>query len=120
ATEDLSPDDVVDNAATLAAIRLWDPATLQNTYNQLQQLRPYYEFQDVDVDRYMVDGEPQQVMVSVREINVENLQEPSWQNRTLLFTHGYGVVSSTVSTAASNGQPEFLSRDIPNDGVAEF
>jgi uncharacterized protein len=120
ATEDLTPDEVVDNAATLAAIRLWDPATLQNTYNQLQQLRPYYEFQDVDVDRYTVEGEQQQVMVSVREVNVDNLQEPSWQNRALLFTHGFGVVASTVSTAASNGQPEFLARDIPNDGVDEL
>jgi uncharacterized membrane protein (UPF0182 family) len=120
ASEDLNREDVIDNATTLGAIRLWDPATLQNTYNQLQQLRPYYDFEDVDVDRYMVEGEPQQVMISVREMNIDDLQEPSWQNSALAFTHGYGIVSSTVSTAASNGQPEFLARDIPNDGVDEL
>ena len=120
ASENLTAAQVVDNTNTLQAIRLWDPSTLQNTYNQLQELRPYYDFQDVDVDRYLVDGEPQQVMISVREINVEELTEPSWQNRALSFTHGYGVVSSTVSTAASNGQPEFLARDIPNAGVDEL
>jgi uncharacterized membrane protein (UPF0182 family) len=120
AEADLTAAEVNSNAGTLEAIRLWDPTTLQNTYNQLQELRPYYDFQDVDVDRYDIAGEPQQVMISVREINVGDLQEPSWQNRALLFTHGYGVVSSTVSTAASNGQPEFLSRDIPNTGVPEL
>lgn len=120
ADTDLTAQQVNDNAGTLEAIRLWDPATLQNTYNQLQQLRPYYEFQDVDVDRYRINDDLQQVMVSVREISIDNLQEPSWQNRALVFTHGYGVVASTVSTAASNGQPEFLSRDIPNAGVAEL
>ncbi|CAN5705905.1 hypothetical protein BH24ACT15_BH24ACT15_14160 [soil metagenome] len=96
ASEDLTREDVIDNATTLGAIRLWDPATLQNTYNQLQQLRPYYDFEDVDVDRYMVEGEPQQVMISVREMNIDDLQEPSWQNSALAFTHGYGIVSSTV------------------------
>ncbi len=120
ARADLTADQVNANAGTLEAIRLWDPTTLQNTYNQLQELRPYYDFQDVDVDRYMIDGEPQQVMISVREINVNELQETTWQNQVLEFTHGYGVVSSTVSTAASNGQPEFLSRDIPNTGVPEL
>jgi uncharacterized protein len=120
AAVDLDRDEVNANAGTLEAIRLWDPATLQTTYNQLQELRPHYEFRDVDVDRYTIDGEPQQVMVSVRELDVSDLQEPSWQNRALAYTHGYGVVSSTVSTAAGNGQPEFLSRDIPNQGVPEL
>ncbi|MGI9017298.1 MAG: UPF0182 family membrane protein [Euzebya sp.] len=120
AATDLTRAEVIDNAATLGAIRLWDPATLQNTYNQLQELRPYYDFQDVDVDRYTIGGEPQQVMISARELNINDLQEPSWQNQALSFTHGYGIVSSTVSTAASNGQPEFLARDIPNDGVPEL
>lgn len=120
ADEDLSIEDVNANSATLEAIRLWDPETLTTTYRQLQELRPYYDFRDVDVDRYMIDGEPQQVMVSVREISINDLEEPSWQNQRLLFTHGYGVVASVVSTAASNGQPEFLARDIPNVGVEEL
>lgn len=120
ASENLTREDVEENAATLEAIRLWDPATLQNTYQQLQELRPYYEFRDVDVDRYEIEGDPQQVMISVREISIDDLQEPSWQNQRLEFTHGYGVVASVVSTAASNGQPEFLARDIPNRGVAEL
>ncbi|WP_370323885.1 UPF0182 family protein [Euzebya sp.] len=120
ATTNLERDDIIDNSTTLEAIRLWDPATLQNTYNQLQELRPYYDFRDVDVDRYDIAGDPQQVMISARELNINDLTEPSWQNQALIFTHGYGVVSSTVSTAAANGQPEFVSRDIPNEGVEEL
>ncbi|WP_336250206.1 UPF0182 family protein [Stomatohabitans albus] len=120
AKHDLTAAQVNDNATTLNSIRLWDPATLRNTYKQLQELRPYYDFRGVDVGRYLIDGSMQQVTLSVREIETSALNEPTWQNLTTLYTHGYGLVASTVSTAASDGQPEFLSRDIPNRGVPAF
>ena len=120
ALESLSPEAVADNAATFEAIRLWDPATLLNTYAQLQELRPYYDFYDVDVDRYRFENDRlQQVMISVREINESNLEEGArtWENQRLVYTHGFGLVSSAVSTKRSDGQPVFFARDIPPEGV---
>ena len=123
ARENLSPEAVADNAATFEAIRLWDPATLLNTYAQLQELRPYYDFHDVDVDRYRFDNDQlQQVMLSVREINEQNLEEgaQTWENQRLVYTHGFGLVSSAVSTKRSDGQPVFFARDIPPEGVEKL
>ena len=122
ANSELSDAEVTANTRTLESIRLWDPATLQNTYRQLQEFRPYYDFRDVDVDRYTVDDQLQQVMISVREISDEDLPEvaQTWQNRRLVYTHGYGMVSSDVSTAAADGQPVFLARDIPVQGLEQF
>ena len=119
AEAELTDSEVADNERTLESIRLWDPTTLQNTYQQLQEFRPYYDFRDVDVDRYEIDGQTQQTMISVREISERDLpaQAQTWQNRRLVYTHGYGVVASDVSTAAADGQPVFLARDIPPQGV---
>ncbi len=120
AAADLTAAEVNDNAPTLESIRVWDPATLENTYEQLQQLRPFDPFADVDVDRYEIDGDPQQVMLSARELALENLPSPTWQNERVIFTHGFGVVSSRVSTAAADGQPEFLASGIPVEGEPVF
>lgn len=120
ATTDLTTEEVNANATTLEAIRLWDPATLQNTYQQLQVLRPYYQFRDVDVDRYVLDDQLQQVMVAAREISEADLPSTTWQNQRLVFTHGFGMVSSAVSTAGADGQPVFFVRDIPPAGAEEF
>jgi uncharacterized protein len=120
ARAELSPEEVSANSSTLESIRLWDPATLQNTYQQLQRFRPYYDFVDVDVDRYELDGDRQQLMLSVREINERDLESDTWQNQRLFFTHGFGLVSSRVSTAGSDGQPEFVVNDIPLTGAAEL
>lgn len=120
AREVLSDESVAENAPTFEAIRIWDPATLQNTYSQLQELRPYYDFNDVDVDRYRLDGDRlSQVMISVREINEQNLEEGArtWENQRLVYTHGFGLVSSAVSTKRTDGQPVFYVRDIPPQGV---
>ncbi|MDQ4131014.1 MAG: UPF0182 family protein, partial [Actinomycetota bacterium] len=115
---DLAPQDVQENAVTLKNVRLWDPDVLETTYKQLQAIRPYYDFADVDVDRYLVDGEVRQVMVAARELNTQGLEERArtWQNLHLTYTHGYGVVSSLVNTASAEGQPVFLVRDIPPQG----
>lgn len=122
ANEELSDTAVQDNQTTLESIRLWDPATLQNTYQQLQELRPYYDFRDVDVDRYELGGDTEQVMLSVREVATSDLptEARTWQNEALVYTHGYGVVSSAVSTRRRDGQPVFLVKDIPPQGVAEL
>jgi uncharacterized protein len=124
ANAELTDAEVIDNAPTLESLRLWDPATLQTTFQQLQEFRPYYDFRDVDVDRYMLedsngDERLQQVMISVREISERDLpaQSRTWQNERLFFTHGFGLVASDVSTARGDGQPVFLVNDIPPRGV---
>lgn len=126
ADAELTDAEVVSNAPTLEALRLWDPATLQTTFQQLQEFRPYYDFRDVDVDRYRLgegdDEVLQQVMISVREISERDLPATArtWQNERLFFTHGFGLVASDVSTARADGQPRFLVNDIPPTGVEKL
>jgi uncharacterized membrane protein (UPF0182 family) len=122
ANDQLSDAALAENQATLQSIRLWDPATLQNTYQQLQELRPYYDFRDVDVDRYTLDDKLQEVMLSVREVATSDLpaQARTWQNEALVYTHGFGIVSSAVSTRRRDGQPVFFVKDIPPAGVSEL
>jgi uncharacterized membrane protein (UPF0182 family) len=106
---------VARNQATFANIRLWDPQPLLDTYRQLQLIRLYYEFHDVDVDRYEVGGESRQVMLAAREI-APSLLPPNartWVNRRLQFTHGFGVVMSPVTELEGEGLPRFLLKDIP-------
>ena len=114
----LTASDVQNNAATLESVRLWDPATLQATYQQIQALRPYYEFADVDVDRYEIDGESRQVLLGVRELDERQIPEQArtWQNQRLVYTHGYGYAASPASAATRQGQPLFVARDIPPTG----
>lgn len=112
---DLKATDLEVYRNTLANIRIWDFRPLAQVYNQLQQLRPYYRFCDVDVDRYRIGGTTRQVMLSVRELNQENLSEraKTWVNRRLQYTHGFGVVVSPVNEATEEGLPRFLVRNIP-------
>lgn len=118
ANAQLSAAQVSDNRATLESVRLWDPATLQATYQQIQALRPYYEFSDVDIDRYEVDGSVRQVLLSVRELNADKIPEQArtWQNTHLVYTHGYGYAASPASASSQQGQPLFVARDIPPTG----
>ena len=119
---DLDQDQVEENDVTLTNVRLWDPQVLSTTYAELQALRPYYEFNDVDVDRYVIDGEVRQVMLSSRDLNQADLppNAQSWQNRVLTYTHGFGIVASQVNTATAQKQPVFLASDIPPRGDAEL
>jgi uncharacterized membrane protein (UPF0182 family) len=103
---------VEDNEETINNVRLWDPRLLIDTYRQLQEIRLYYEFYSVDVDRYMLDGDYRQVMVSPRELT-QQLPEDTWDNRHVRFTHGYGSVANLVAREGSEGSPEFLIQDIP-------
>jgi len=99
----------------ISNIRLWDWQPLMVTYQNLQQLRGYYVFNDVDVDRYTINGEYRQVMVAVREIDQSQLSEDAqtWINQTLMYTHGYGLLMSPVTEIAQEGFPKFLIQDIP-------
>ena len=101
------------NASTIENIRLWDHRPLLRTYAQLQEIRTYYKFVDVDVDRYTLNGKYRQVMLSPRELSYPHLQSRSWINERLTFTHGYGLVAGLVNRVTEHGLPEFLVSDIP-------
>lgn len=109
----LSEQDLQFNEAVVNNVRLWDYRPLQRTYEQLQALRPYYQFSEIDIDRYEIDGEVRQVMLAGRELNKNNLPAPSWVNRNLEFTHGYGIVMNPVDSITQDGQPEFFIKDLP-------
>jgi uncharacterized protein len=113
--DDVTAAQVDDNPATIKNIRLWEPRTLRQNYDNLQRLRQYYEFADVDVDRYPIDGEDRVVMISPREIKQSGVTGSgnNWQNRHLFYTHGYGGVASLVNTATNEGAPVFVLQDIP-------
>jgi hypothetical protein len=115
---ELLESDITDNPETINNIRLWDPKPLLDVYNQIQHLRLYYNFQDVDVDRYEIDGETRQVLLGTRELFPEGL-DPSaqnWVNQTLVYTHGYGVAMSPATEFDSSGQPVLFIQDIPPTG----
>ena len=113
----VSAGEVEENATTIQNIRLWRPEILQDNYAALQRIRAYYEFEDIDVDRYTIDGERRLVMVSAREIAQDQIPGGgTWQNRHLVYTHGFGAVASQVNTATGEGQPLFTLRDIPAVG----
>ncbi len=103
------------NQDTITNIRLWDWEPLTDTYKSLQELRPYYVFHDMDIDRYMIDGKYRQVMISARELDQNNLnpEAKTWINEKLMYTHGYGVVVSPVNEVAQEGFPHFFIKDIP-------
>ncbi len=104
------------NSLTIKNIRLWDHRPLRVTYEKLQEIRTYYKFRDVDVDRYTVNGEYRQVMLSARELSYRDLPSRGWINERLTYTHGYGLVASPVNRISPEGQPEFFLKDIPPAG----
>jgi uncharacterized membrane protein (UPF0182 family) len=109
----LSGKDIEKNDATIKNIRLWDHSPLLRTYSQLQQIRTYYKFADVDNDRYTINGEYMQVMLAPRELSYNDLPSKNWINERLIFTHGNGITLGPVSRISSEGLPEFLIKDIP-------
>jgi len=114
-TDDLSADEVEANSDILNNVRLWDWRPLRTTYEQLQEIRTYYTFPDVDIDRYEIDGSLRQVALAIRELDIEQLREDAqtWVNEHLIYTHGTGLCLSPVSEVTSEGLPNFLVRDIP-------
>jgi uncharacterized membrane protein (UPF0182 family) len=114
--EQLSAEALQKNADTVRNVRLWDPQVLRRTYQRLQEVRTFYRFTDVDIDRYDTDGTRTQTLLSARELNPESLPSDTWENRHLAFTHGYGAVMSPANAVTADGQPDFLVKDIPPQG----
>ena len=119
---ELSHSTVENNQDIISTLRVWDPRALMSTYRQTQQIRTYYEFNDVDTDRYHIDDEYRQFMISVREMDITEL-DPSartWVNERLVYTHGYGAVMSDVSAKTNDGRPVLSLQDIPPRGEFEL
>ena len=118
-TPRLNPVSFGDHRATIDNIRLWDLQPLEDAYNQLQFMELYYNFLNMDSDRYLVDGELRQVLIGARELSLENLPADArnWVNQQLQYTHGYGVAMSPANGfTPGEGRPEFLVQDIPIRG----
>ncbi|GAA1649275.1 UPF0182 family protein [Microbacterium flavum] len=119
AVTDAEPGQLRADADTTASIRIMDPAIISPTVRQLEQYRSYYQFTDpLDVDRYQIDGKSQDAVVSVRELNLDQLgAAASWYNTTLVYTHGYGMVAAKGNERTTDGNPVFLERGIPTAGA---
>ena len=113
AEEQLTLADLKRNEPTIKNIRLWEHRPLLATYAQLQEIRTYYKFVDVDNDRYQLNGTYRQVMLSARELSHQHLPSRIWINEHLTYTHGYGVVFGPVNQVTPEGLPEFFIKDIP-------
>lgn len=115
AEERLTEEDVEDNRGTIDNIRLWAPTVLEPTFQRLQAIRTYYAFEDVDIDRYMLDGNLTQVMLSAREMDPSQLSPSAqnWVNNRLVYTHGYGMVAVQAKSVTPEGLPSFVASDLP-------
>ncbi|MFZ0802087.1 MAG: UPF0182 family protein, partial [Terriglobales bacterium] len=107
--------DPANNQATLQNIRLWDWHALQDTLRQIQEIRTYYDFPDIDIDRYDIDGATREVMLAARELNVDKLPESSrnWINEKLIYTHGYGITMNPVNGFTAEGLPTLMLSNMP-------
>ena len=110
---ELTRADIEKNRATLDNVRLWDHQPLLETFGQIQEIRTYYDFTAVDNDRYEIDGQMRQVMLSARELNPEALPNRTWVNERLTFTHGHGLTLGPVNQVTSEGLPVLFIRDLP-------
>ena len=111
--EPLTPEKLANDANVLENLRLWDSRPLKQTYQQIQAIRLYYHFPDIDIDRYMIDGQLRQVALAGRELDKSRLQSPTWVNQKLQFTHGYGVVMNPVNEITADGLPRLWIKDLP-------
>ena len=111
---------LADDAATIANIRLMDPNVLSATFRQLQQIRPYYSFpESLDIDRYTVDGVKRDVVIAVRELNIEGNPSRNWINDHLVYTHGFGLVAAYGNDRDIDGKPKFAVGNLPPTGALE-
>ncbi len=111
--EPLTQEAVAANQTTLQNIRLWDYRPLQQTYQQIQSIRLYYRFYDVDLDRYVINGQLRQVALAARELDKSQLQSPTWVTQKMQFTHGYGVVVNPINEVTGEGLPQLWVKDLP-------
>jgi uncharacterized protein len=107
--------DPANNQATLQNIRLWDVEALKDTLRQIQEIRTYYDFPDIDIDRYQIDGNQREVMLAARELNVDKLPDSSrnWINDKLIYTHGYGITMNPVNGFTPEGLPTLMLSNMP-------
>ena len=112
-SSDLDAETLEDNVDGVSNIRLWDPTVMQESYEKLQQIRSFYAINDVDVDRYMLDGELTQVMVGARNLRTSGVSSPTWEKTHLAYTHGYGVVVAKANTKTASGGPDLLAQEVP-------
>ena len=112
---DLSASDVSDNLATVRNVRLLDPAVVRDTFQQTQGIKSFYDFRDIDVDRYEIDGQMTQVVIAARELNQNDLPNESWESEHIAFTHGYGLTAAPSNAVDGNGRPAYVLADIPVD-----
>ncbi|MDD4159955.1 MAG: UPF0182 family protein [Synergistaceae bacterium] len=117
---EVTPEELLEDQETVRNIRLWDYSPLLRTYKQLQAIRTYYDFNDVYIDRYKLNGVNRQVMLSVRELDLSKLQNQTWVNMHLEFTHGYGVVMNPVNEVSPGGLPPFFMKDLPPRSVVDI
>jgi len=118
--DNLTKEGIGNNRSTLDNVKINSFVPAGEFYNQVQVIRPYYTFNDIDVDRYSINGKYNQVFLSPREITLESLEHDTWQNRHLTYTHGYGLVMSKVNSVTSEGQPDFVIRDIPSENSTDI
>ncbi len=105
--------DIENNTETINNVRLWDHEPLLDTFGQIQEIRTYYDFVSVDNDRYFIDGEYRQIMLSSRELNSDSLPNRSWVNERLQYTHGFGVAMGPVNQVTQEGLPVLFIQDLP-------
>lgn len=109
----LTADDIKKNQPTINNVRLWDRDPLLSTFSQIQEIRTYYEFISIDNDRYILNDELRQVMLSPRELATDSIPSRNWINETLTFTHGYGLTAGPVNQVTKEGLPVLFVKDIP-------
>ncbi|MGN6695402.1 MAG: UPF0182 family protein, partial [Aquihabitans sp.] len=119
--KDISASTMEASAGTLDNVRLWDPNSIRDRYQEDQEIRPFYAINDVDVDRYTIDGKTTQVMIAARDLAPNGIKQPSWEATHLTYTHGYGVVAAPANDQTTSGTPVLLAQDVPmrSDGTLE-
>ncbi len=116
----LDAEGLADNADTVENIRVWDPAFLLQSFQRRQEVRPQYKITDVDVDRYFLDGDLTQTLISARELDTSGVPQDSWEAKHLTYTHGYGAVAAPANDKDNAGGPVLVLSDIPVDGNPEL
>ncbi len=112
-TPELSSSAVANNLATVRNVRLLDPGVVKDTFQQTQGIKSFYDFTDIDVDRYDINGQPTQVVISARELNQGDLPNESWESQHISYTHGYGLAAAPSNAVDANGRPNYVLADIP-------
>ena len=115
--DNLTADSLARNVGTIRNVRLWDPAFVGNTYTLLQEIKSYYRFNQLSLDRYNLGPELTQTIVSARELNPTDLPSQSWVNRKLQYTHGYGAIMAPANAVTSDGKPDFVLQNIPPEAL---